>query len=97
MLKSILVASDLSSRAKPAVQRAVQLADATGAKLAVLHVVEDDLVESRVREEISNAETFLSDQIGGLGAPSHAEVAVVSGHAFHAIGEEARAREADLI
>lgn len=97
MLKSILVASDLSSRAKPAVQRAVQLADATGAKLAVLHVVEDDLVESRVREEISNAETFLSDQIAGLGAPSHAEVAVVSGHAFHAIGEEARVREADLI
>jgi nucleotide-binding universal stress UspA family protein len=63
----------------------------------VVHVVEDDLVESRVQEEISNAETFLSDQIAGLGAPSHAEVAVVTGHAFHATAEEARAREADLI
>ena len=97
MLKSILVASDLSSRAKPAVQRAVQLAEASGAKLAVLHVVEDDLVESRVHEEISNAETFLLDQITGLGAPPQTEVAVVTGHAFHAIGEEAQAREADLI
>lgn len=50
-----------------------------------------------MREEISNAQTFLTDQIADLGAPPHAEVAVVTGHAFHAIGEEARARDADLI
>jgi len=97
MLKSILVASDLSSRAKPAVQRAVQLAAASGACLTVLHVVEDDLLENRAREEIANAEGFLSDQIAGFGAPSQAEVVVIIGHAFHAIGEEAQVREADLI
>lgn len=97
MLKSILVASDLSSRAKPAVQRAVQLAAASGAHLTVLHVVEDDLLENRAREEIANAEGFLSDQIAGFGAPSQTEVVVIIGHAFHAIGEEAQAREADLI
>lgn len=97
MLKSILAASDLSSRAKPALQRAVQLAEATGARLIVLHVVEDDLLENRSHEEIANAEGFLSDQIAGFGAPSQAEVVVVTGHAFHAIGEEAQARKADLI
>lgn len=97
MLESILVASDLSSRSKPAVQRAVQLAEGSGAVVCVLHVVEEDLLEDRMRHEIRSAEDYLSDQIAGLGAPSQAEVAVVTGHAFHAIGEEARAREADLI
>jgi len=97
MLKSILAACDLSSRAKPAVQRAVLLAAASGARLTVLHVVEDDLLENRAREEIANAEDFLSDQVAGFGAPSQAEVVVLVGHAFHAIGEEAQARDADLI
>ena len=49
------------------------------------------------REEIAKADGFLSDQVAGLGAPSQAEVAVVTGHAFHAIGEETRTRDADLI
>lgn len=97
MLKSILVATDLSSRAKPAVQRAVQLADASGARLTVLHVVEDDLLENRAREEITNARGFLSEQVAGFGTSSQAEVVVITGHAFHAIAEEARARGADLI
>jgi len=63
----------------------------------VLHVVEDDLLGQRAREEIANADRFLSDQVAGFGAPSQAEVVVVTGHAFHAIGEEAQARDADLI
>lgn len=97
MLKSILAASDLSSRAKPAVQRAVLLAAASGARLTVLHVVEDDLPENRAREEIANAEDFLSEQVAGFGATSQAEIAVTTGHAFQTIGEEAQARDADLI
>jgi nucleotide-binding universal stress UspA family protein len=97
MLKSILVASDLSFRAQPAVRRAVQLADASGARLTVMHVVEDDLLETLARAEIASAEDFLSDQIAGLGAMSQAEVVVIIGHAFHAIAEEAQARAADLI
>lgn len=97
MLKSILVASDLSSRSKPAVQRAVQLAEGSGAALCVLHVVEDDLLEDRMRPEIRSAEDYLTDQVAGFGKPPACEIAVATGHAFHVIGEEARIREADLI
>ncbi|MCC5970923.1 MAG: universal stress protein [Pararhodobacter sp.] len=63
----------------------------------MLHVVEDDLPENRAREEIASAEGFLSDQVAGFGAPSQAEIAVTKGHAFQTIGEEAQARDADLI
>jgi len=97
MLKSILVASDLSSRSKPAVQRAVQIANATGAELSILHVVEDDLNEDRVREEINYAEGLLSAQMAGFDMSSDADVIVTTGHAFHEIGEKARERAVDLI
>ena len=97
MLKSILVASDLSSRSKPAVQRGVQLAEGSGAALCVLHVVEDDLLEDRMRNEIRSAEDYLTKQVTGFGKPPACDVAVATGHAFHVIGEKARAREADLI
>lgn len=97
MLKSILIASDLSSRSKPAVRRGVQLAEGSGAALCVLHVVEDDLLEDRMRDEIRSAKDYLTKQVTGFGKPPACDVAVATGHAFHAIGEEARAREADLI
>ena len=93
MLKSILAASDLSSRSKAAVQRAVQLAESMGAKLCVLNVVEDDLAQDRMRE----AEEYLTSQIASFGTPTECEVVIAPGHAFHVIGEEARARDADLI
>jgi len=97
MMKSLLVASDLTSRSAPAVRCAVQLAQWTGAALCVLHVVEDDLLENRVAEEVAKAKGFLSDQIADFGAPPETEVVVLAGHAFHTIGEEAKACDADLI
>jgi universal stress protein E len=97
MLKSILAASDLSSRAKPALQRAVQLAESTGARLTVLHVVEDDLLGDSMYAATGKAEELLTRQLQDLRAPDSCEVAVATGHAFHVIGEEARAHEADLI
>ena len=97
MLRSILVASDLSSRSKPALQRGVQLAEVSGAALCILHVVEDDLMEDRMRHEIRSAEDYLTDHVAGFGKSPTCEVAVATGHAFHVIAEEARAREADLI
>ncbi len=97
MLKSILAATDLSSRSKPAVRRAVQLAGRSGASLAVLHVVEDDLLGASMYAEIGKVEEYLTRQLQDLHASAGYEVAVASGHAFHVIVEEARAREADLI
>lgn len=97
MLKTILVATDLSSRSKPAVQRAVQLAEAPGAKLFVLHVVEDDLLESRMRDEMRGAEEALTQQLQGFGMPGNGEIVVAAGHAFHVIAENAQEHGADLI
>jgi len=97
MLNSILVASDLSARSKPALQRALQLTEGAGAKLTVLHVVENDLLADRMRIEIESAKSLLSDQIAGFGMTVKPDVVVSTGHAFHAIGEQAQACEADLI
>ena len=97
MLKRILVASDLSSRSKPAVEQGVQIAEATGADLTVLHVVEGDLLADRVRDEIHSAEGDLSSQIAGFDLPLKAESVVTTGHAFHVNCEQAQERHADMI
>ncbi|WFE77189.1 universal stress protein [Roseinatronobacter sp. S2] len=97
MLKSVLVASDLSSRSEPAVQRAVQIVEATGAGLTVLHVVEGDLLEDRMREEVRSAEGYLSSQIAGFDLSSKTEIVVTMGHAFHVICEQAQDCKADMI
>lgn len=97
MLTSLLVASDLSSRSKPAVMRGLQLAEATQARLAILHAVEDDQPEARMREEMRSAAAFLEEQATALGRPAQCEIVTRAGDAFRVIAEEANARAADLI
>ena len=97
MLKSVLAATDLSSRSKPAVWRGLQLARSAQARLAVLHVVEDDQPEARMREERRSAEAFLNGQVTTLGRPPECEIVTRAGDAFRVIAEEAEARAADLI
>lgn len=97
MLKSLLAASDLSSRSEPAVRRAVQLADTARARLAVLHVVEDDQPEARMREDMRSAEAFLDAQVSSFGKPEDCQVFARTGDAFQVITEEAQACGADLI
>jgi len=97
MLTSLLAASDLSSRSTSAVSRAVQLAEAAQARLAVLHVVEDDQPEARRQEEMRSAEAFLDAQVGSFGKPRVCEVLTRAGDAFQVIGEVAQTCEADLI
>ncbi len=97
MPTALLAASDLSSRSAPALARAVRLAARTGARLAVLHVVEDDQPEARMQEAQRSAESFLREQLGALGAPADCEVITRAGDAFRVIGEEAEARAAELI
>lgn len=97
MLKSILVASDLSTRSKPAVQRGVLLAKAHGARLCVLNVVNDDCPDDRIYAEVARIERDLANQVECFGKPADLEVTVQGGHAFKAISEEARSRSVDLI
>jgi universal stress protein E len=97
MLTSVLVASDLSSRSGPAIERAVALAKTHGASLSVLHVLEADLLDASAHDAMLRAEASLQDQLSRLAAPARTEIVVTAGHAFHVIDEEARARNADLI
>jgi nucleotide-binding universal stress UspA family protein len=97
MLKSILVASDLSIRSDLAVRRAVHLAGDAGARLTVLHVVEDTLPDDMMNETSSKALRHLKDRVAALGHVQETEVVIGRGQAFHVITEEARERNADLI
>lgn len=97
MLKSIIVATDLSSRSQPAIERAVSLAKSRDAHLTVLHVLEADLLADSAHREIARAEVLVQDQLTGLAAPARTEIVVTAGHAFHMIDEEAKARDADVI
>jgi len=97
VLKSLLAASDLSSRSEPAVWRALQLARISGARLGVLHVVEDDQPEARMHDEMRSAEAFLQAQVGTFGEAIDCEVFTRAGDAFQVISDEAHARASDLI
>lgn len=97
MLKSLLAASDLSSRSRPALWRALQLAEAAQARVGVLHVVDDDQPEANMREQMRNAELELQAQVDACAVHTDCEVFARPGHAFQVICEEAHARDADLI
>jgi nucleotide-binding universal stress UspA family protein len=94
MLTSILAASDLTRRSTPAVTRALQLARDSGARLTLLHVVEEDLHDTALQRRLREAETLLAERVEG---GAQVDVAAVAGHAFHSIGAQARARGAELI
>ena len=97
MLTSILAASDLSRRSTPAVGRAVQMAGWSGARLTVLHVVEEDRPPGMEAQERRGAEKFLTEQVTGFGTPDACEFVTRSGDAFRVIAEEAETRKADVI
>lgn len=97
MLKSILVASDLSTRSKPAVQRGALLAKAHRARLCVLNVVDDNFAGDRIYAKVARIEHDLATHVEGFGKPADFAVAVRGGHTFKTISEEAHTRAADLI
>ena len=93
-----LVASDLSPRADLAVDRAAQLAGATGARLGVLHVINDlpaDLVDD-FRQRVHHV---LSSQIAAARklAPLEAEVEIAVGGGDDRILATADRDQVDLI
>lgn len=98
-MRSILLASDLTARSDRAFARAAQLAEAHGAALTVLHVVDEDLLERVAHDLVIEAEARLADQRAGLtgGQAQHVAIRVVSGKSDQTLLEEAEAVDADLI
>lgn len=91
MLRSILVATDLSMRSERAIRRAAMLAGSTGAALTMLHVVDDDQPQSVVDAEARDAGRVLVDEAEALRAARGIDpnVTVQTGHPAEAIAREA--------
>ena len=60
-MKLILVATDFSARSDRAIRRAGLLAREQGARLMLLHVVDDDRPERLVAEEMATAQELLEN------------------------------------
>ncbi|MBI5128396.1 MAG: universal stress protein [Rhodopseudomonas palustris] len=94
----VAVATDFSARSDRAVRRAALIARDAGARLVLVHVVDDDQPEHIVAAECEIAETALADAIR-----EHAHLAglrcvplVVCGTPFDGILQAARQQGADL-
>lgn len=98
-VKNIVAASDLSERSKPAVQRAVQLAAASGAKLTVVHVVDDSMPADLSDQLMAGAKALLTDQITAdvAGRDVTAEVHVAAGDPMEAVKQVVEQTTADLL
>lgn len=98
-MKTIVAATDFSTRSERAIRRAGLLAREWGAELTLVHVVDDDQPGSLVDLERREAGTFLKEQIGSVvelqGVRCSAVVA--TGEAFDGVLHTAKTASADLI
>ncbi len=83
-MNNILVATDLSARSDRAVERAVRLASDRGAKLTVVHVIDDDLPTAMANAQHHNAEENIHKHLAALKPDGVPEIAVevVFGRAY---------------
>ena len=96
-MKRILTATDLSARSDRAFERALELAEETGAQLHVLCVIDEDL-PSRVSTDLSQAaRTDINKRLTAKGKVGDAGVHVEVGQPCSVIVRMARDLEADLI
>ncbi len=95
----ILAATDFSTRSNRALRQAGLLAQSGKAQLHVLHVVDDDQPDDRVRMETREAERLLAEQIASMPElqGTQARAMVVTGDPFDAILTAAAAVKTNLI
>jgi nucleotide-binding universal stress UspA family protein len=99
MLKSIVAATDFSTRSQRALRRAGRLAQQTDAELALIHVVDDDQPQSWIEMERRESNKFLNEQMASLAELRgvRCRVIVTLGEAFDGILRTAKEASADLI
>ena len=98
-MKKFLIATDLSPRSDRALNRALALTDEFGAKLTVLHVVDEDLPASVADQLMEEAKSAIDDHLDTYPTLKRNDILrkVVFGIGFKDILEEANKVEADLI
>ncbi len=98
-MKRLLLATDLSARSDRALERALALAHEHDAELAVIHVIDDDLVASVAHAREEEALKVIQGHIDKLkedNAP-RVSVEVAPGRAYAEILEKAEQTNTDLI
>ena len=95
----ILAATDFSTRSNRALRQAGLLAQASGASLAIVHVVDDDQPHALLEMERREANEILREQISVMPELQEAKCnpLVVTGSPFSGILDAATTMEADLI
>lgn len=95
----ILAATDFSTRSNRALRQAGLLAQAGGAQLHIVHVVDDDQPEQLIRMETREAERVLREQVGSMAELEgvDARPMVTTGDPFDGILRAAAEIQADLI
>lgn len=98
-METILVATDFSERSDQALARAALIATRSGARLHLIHVVDDDQKQRIIDSETTLSQQLLDEEaeklnrIGGLTCTT----AVVLGDPFEGIGNAADAINPDLV
>jgi universal stress protein E len=98
-MQQIVAATDFSLRSEIALLRAARLACQSGAKLVLVHVVDDDQPSTLVDLERREAQRLLDEKIKGLPALAGLDcrAAIVTGDAFSGVLSVAEKVSADLI
>jgi nucleotide-binding universal stress UspA family protein len=96
-VRQILAATDFSERSHRAVRRADLLARESGARLMLLHVVDDDRDARIVEAESVVARAMLGEMKKGLASGSSCEARLEMGDPFDGIIRTARECAADLV
>ncbi len=98
-MQSLLMATDLSSRSDRALERAVSIAREAGAKLTIVHVVDDALPPSVADAQEEFARTAIREHARSLTKRGRPQVSieVVVGRPYAQIFEAAEKSDAELI
>lgn len=98
-LKNILVATDFSGRSRKAVARGISLAARFGARIRVVHVVDDDQPEVLVALEESRSAELLAEEVRPFAEKFGVtpEIGIVKGIESEAIRIAADEMDADLL
>jgi nucleotide-binding universal stress UspA family protein len=96
-MRQILAATDFSGRSRRAVKRAAMLARESGARLTLLHVVDDDRDARLVEAEVALAGTALEEMRAELASGVACEARVDRGDPFDGIIRAARDCSAALV
>lgn len=96
---NILVATDLSERSNPAIDRAARLVRSLGGRWALVHIVDNDAPAELTARHVEHAKTLLKASAERLGSQIgvEPEIIVTSGDVEPTILEAAQRFSADLL